>query len=82
MTLGLEEPHPLRYLQLDRINEIFGKQEIKMPSEVKMIQKSYHVGFILSLHALMVNCGWRQIVFLYVFCLNLEHSSILAHFLI
>ncbi|VBB35164.1 unnamed protein product, partial [Acanthocheilonema viteae] len=39
--LGVEDVHPLRYIQMAQINEIFGEQSIEIPSEVQIIQHSY-----------------------------------------
>uniref|UniRef100_A0A915Q7T7 Uncharacterized protein n=1 Tax=Setaria digitata TaxID=48799 RepID=A0A915Q7T7_9BILA len=39
--LGLEDVHPLRYIQKAQIDEIFGEQTIEIPSEMEFIQRSY-----------------------------------------
>ncbi|KAM3723011.1 Uncharacterized protein ACO02O_06301 [Dirofilaria immitis] len=39
--LSVEDVHPLRYVQVAQINEIFGEQLIEIPSEVQIIHRSY-----------------------------------------
>lgn len=39
--LDIGDVHPLRYIQLAQINEIFGEQIIEIPFEVQIIQRSY-----------------------------------------
>lgn len=41
----MDDVHPLRYVQMAQINEIFGEQLIEIPSEVQIIQRSYWVIF-------------------------------------
>uniref|UniRef100_A0A0R3RKL3 Pept_C1 domain-containing protein n=1 Tax=Elaeophora elaphi TaxID=1147741 RepID=A0A0R3RKL3_9BILA len=40
-TLGVEDVHPLRYVQIAQINKIFGEQSVEIPPEAQFIQRSY-----------------------------------------
>ncbi|VDK87101.1 unnamed protein product [Litomosoides sigmodontis] len=40
-TLGIDDVHPLRYIQMAQINKIFGEQLVDMPSEGQIIKRSH-----------------------------------------